>query len=222
MLFPWITPKNLSKLILQGCCLFSVIYYGAGHYPIQTINEAPNIAWDAHIRWLPWTALIYLSQGLFLLLGVIYAPNCLTATRTYYGYLIATLIAGCVFIMYPTQLPRIDLTSSQLQPLISYSYQFIYWSDVPNNCFPSLHTTLALLAGASLRKRGRGWQIVAPLWCSGIIISTLTTKQHCILDVVAGMLLFIFCTWICHSLFNKRQNGTAAFNHSANSASHIR
>lgn len=222
VLLPVVKSDNLIKLLFLGCCLFSMVYFGASHFPFQTFNEAPNLSWDSQIPWLPWTAMIYLSQGLLLLLGVIYAPDPLTATRTYYGYLIATFISGGIFIVYPTQLPQIDLASPQLQTITSNLYQFIYWTDVPSNCFPSLHTSLALLAGASLSKRRQGWQVAAPLWSVSIVVSTLTTKQHCILDVVAGMVLFIFCTWICRKLFNKRQHGTVAFYHQADSASHIR
>jgi membrane-associated phospholipid phosphatase len=36
---------------------------------------------------------------------------------------------------------------------------------------------------------GRGAQVINAAWCGAIICSTLTTKQHVVLDVLAGAAL---------------------------------
>jgi membrane-associated phospholipid phosphatase len=198
------------KLIFLGSCFFAVIYLVMGGYPLRVPSLAPLCILDSYIPWLPFSVLIYLSQFVFLLLGVIYAPSQRTATITYYSYLLAIFLSGFAFVLYPTFLPRLSF-SEQNHPVLGWCYQFLYSIDIPNNCFPSLHTSLALIAASSLRTRSFVWQIVASLWSAAIILSTLTTKQHCILDVVAGMLLFSLCIWLCRKGFNKRLNGTITF-----------
>jgi membrane-associated phospholipid phosphatase len=197
---PTFSPNNQIKLILIGCALFSLIYFGFGHYPLRSTQVAPVMVWDNYIPLIPWTVAIYLSQYFFLTLGVVYAPTSSLSTRTYYGYLFTTLIAGSIFAIFPTELPRIDFNEHALN-IVTYSlYQFLYLTDVPNNCFPSLHSSLALMAQASLSLRGKRWCLVARIWCIAILISTLTTKQHCILDIAAGMLLFVICNWLLQKI----------------------
>lgn len=208
-LLPLFNRDNQLRLILLGSILFAIIYLLTGINFLKEPHVAPLCLLDSYIPWLPYSVLIYFSQFAFLLLGVIYAPNQRTATITYYSYLLAILIAGCVFAVYPTFLTR--LTLSEQTQAIQVLYRFLYAIDVPHNCFPSLHTTLALIAASSLFARSLIWQIVASLWSAAIIVSTLTTKQHCILDVVAGMVLFSFCIWLCRKWFNKRLNGTITF-----------
>ncbi|MCS5710322.1 phosphatase PAP2 family protein [Candidatus Berkiella aquae] len=207
---PSFTHTTRLRLIVLGCSFFALIYSGIGGHPIREVMQAPMIGLDTQIPWLPWTVIIYLSQYVFLLLAVLYSPNQRIATQTYYGYLLATLLAGCIFILYPTQLPRVFLPQQDTHLVIYYLYQFLYFSDTPYNCFPSLHTTLALFALISLKQRNAFWQIVAPLWGFAIILSTLTTKQHCLLDVLAGMLLFLLCIGLYQKVFDERVNGAIA------------
>ncbi len=209
------------KLMVLGCCFFAFIYLVMGSNPLREPFLAPLCILDSYIPWLPFSVLVYFSQFVFLLLGVIYAPNQHIATITYYSYLLAILLGGCVFVFYPTFLTRLTF-SEQIHPVIEGLYRFLYAIDIPNNCFPSLHTTLALIAASSLRARSFVWQIVASLWSTAIILSTLTTKQHCVLDVVAGMLLFIFCIWLCRKWFNKRLNGTITFENYSDRRSNAR
>ncbi len=200
--------------MIVGCLIFSFVYLGAAHFPVGELKQAPIINLDASIHWIPWTIIIYLSQFLYLPLALLLAPNDEIASRTYYAYLIATLVGGMIFLLYPSELPQFDLNKIELPLVLNLCYQFVYYSDVPCNCFPSLHTMLALVAASSLRQRGYIWQIVASLWTTAIIISTLTTKQHCLLDVLAGVLLFCFGVWLFPLWFDRRINGRIAFTNS--------
>jgi len=71
----------------------------------------------------------------------------------------------------------------------AWSLQFIYHFDRPYNCFPSLHVGYAVLAALTCYRIHRGWGIAALVYAALIGISTLYTKQHYIVDVVAGALL---------------------------------
>jgi len=63
------------------------------------------------------------------------------------------------------------------------------------NACPSLHVAFAVFAAAGLARELRAigaarWlRALSILWCVGIVYSTLATRQHVVLDVVAGALL---------------------------------
>ncbi len=71
----------------------------------------------------------------------------------------------------------------------AWSLQFIYDFDRPYNCLPSLHVAYAFLAALTCYRVHRGLGIAALLYAALIGISTLYTKQHYVVDVVAGVLL---------------------------------
>ena len=55
-------------------------------------------------------------------------------------------------------------------------------------CFPSFHTILAILAAVAL------WSIpyarwLSSLWAGLIVVSTVTTGWHYVIDVVAGLVI---------------------------------
>lgn len=62
-------------------------------------------------------------------------------------------------------------------------YAVLHANDGPGNTFPSIHVATALVVTATLaRSSGRGWWLVGAC----VALSTLTTKQHFVADVVAG------------------------------------
>lgn len=65
----------------------------------------------------------------------------------------------------------------------------IYESDVQYNCFPSLHVAQCFLAALTCYRVHRGVGLVTGLWASLVGLSTLYTKQHYVVDVIAGAFL---------------------------------
>jgi membrane-associated phospholipid phosphatase len=65
----------------------------------------------------------------------------------------------------------------------------IYDSDVEHNCLPSLHVAQVYLAALSCNLVHRGVGKAALAWATLVALSTLFTKQHYVLDVVAGFAL---------------------------------
>jgi len=80
-------------------------------------------------------------------------------------------------------------------------FGFLKSADAVGNACPSLHVAFAVFSGAwmgrLLRLMGAGWVVraVNVLWCLGIVFSTMATRQHVFLDVVAGAALGGAITW---------------------------
>ena len=102
--------------------------------------------------------------------------------------LLGTVISYVVYLSFPTFVTRPDITSSDI---FSRAIVTLYETDKAYNAAPSghaLYTTLAFLYLLRWKPNARiTWLISALL----ILISTLLTRQHHILDLLAGVALGI-------------------------------
>ena len=74
--------------------------------------------------------------------------------------------------------------------------RFLYWIDPGDNIFPSLHCMIAWLCWVSIRGNKQVpllWRIMTLIMAILVCLSTLTTRQHVLLDVFGGILLSEFC-----------------------------
>ena len=144
-------------------------------------------------RAIPFTpGAVYLYESLWLLMPV--APWLMDSRRDLARYirglLVVILAAFVIFIVYPTTAPRpaaIHGANGLYMELISVDNEL--------NAFPSLHAALAVFHAlccqalfSTGRRRGLAIGIVW-MWSAGILASTLLTKQHVVMDIVAGTAL---------------------------------
>lgn len=140
---------------------------------------------DGLIPFLPWTWLVYASFYLLLPLAAWWArpgeyPKTLAAVLT------ANLVCWVCFVAFPAHYPRPSLAG--VEPAWLHDAIALMWrDDLPGNTWPSIHVSTSLLVALRLRamRGGSGW-----LWWAGAIaLSTLTVKQHFVVDVAGGALL---------------------------------
>ena len=123
-----------------------------------------------------------------------------------------TTICFLIFLFFPVEITsrkNIDIGEG----LIAIFYNTLHLADPPYNTWPSLHVTHSILLSwifIHWIKSGKGFlrfpeksndfielikNKIVPLliWiiCISVIISTLTTKQHYILDIITGVFLGI-------------------------------
>jgi membrane-associated phospholipid phosphatase len=146
---------------------------------------------DDIIPVVPITILIYLGSYIFWIIN--YILICKIDKEHCYRFISAELLGKLVcFITY------ISLPTTNIRPEITQSrifwdmLQFLYNVDPANNLFPSIHCLVSWYCFAGLRKSK-----TIPLWYKYvsliialmICVSTLTTRQHVIVDVLGGVLL---------------------------------
>jgi membrane-associated phospholipid phosphatase len=190
-----------SALLAVGAA-FVVLYLGTNHLNVFSPHYLPLFAFENLIPFVPWTVIIYLST--FPLV----AAALLLVRREDLHKSVVTIIKiilflSLVFLFYPTTYPRPDLPPGTA-PSSRLLYDFLTKLDTPKNCFPSLHVTMSVFVAFILRRRNRRLGALFLIWACAIMISTLTLKQHYLLDVVAG----IFLAVIFYYLFfvKKRRN----------------
>lgn len=186
---PLASPAYRWSVGLALALLQSAVYFGIGHAHLTRSTELLRTRLDDAIPFWPWTAWCYLPfyAGTFLIaIGGFRHRRLFNRTALAVVLVMAVGAMGHLFV--GAEYPRPVLHP----PYPGISYAFMAWVqhiDPPGNVFPSLHVAhTSMLAFLLLRDRPRLGR-VALVMATLLAISTLTTKQHFIADVIAGYTL---------------------------------
>lgn len=150
------------------------------------ILELPQ---DERIPLIPWTVFIYnlwypILLAVFLALAIVDKP---VFYRALTPYVAGSLFCFLIFIFYQNEVPRYperlgkDLASRLLK---------VTWTvDNPYNGFPSIHCFACTITGLAILVSDFPPAFKLPLILSqlAIMVTTLTTKQHVLVDLVGGV-----------------------------------
>jgi hypothetical protein len=129
--------------------------------------------------------------------------------RYVWGFAVLAIVSFVVFLLVPIRGPK---------PMVEHPtgmYWLLQLYDVPLNSLPSLHAgmvvfTLAFgnrIIGSDV---GRGVKPLFALWGGLILYATLATKEHYVVDIVAGVALGLIVdrwTWSRGLAENTQQQG---------------
>ncbi len=145
---------------------------------------------DRAIPFLTWTSVIYL--GSFVFWAAIYfycgSRNRERAYRFFCADLMAKGICLVFFLLLPTTNVRPAVTGRMPWDFLM---RMVYFLDTPTNLFPSIHCMMSWLCWLGVRNEPeapRPLRLGALLSAVLIFISTLTTRQHVLVDVFGGIL----------------------------------
>jgi membrane-associated phospholipid phosphatase len=176
--------------------LQSLVYFGIGHLHLNRSTEILRTRLDDAIPFWPWTAWCYLPfyAGVFIVAIIGFRRRALF-NRAVLAVLVVMTIGAMGHIFIGAEYPRPVLHP----PYASLSAAFmaaVQRIDPPGNVFPSLHvahTTMLALILTKDRPRLGG---VALAMATALALSTLTTKQHFLADVLSGYALAFFGRWL--------------------------
>jgi membrane-associated phospholipid phosphatase len=154
----------------------------------QTTLHVPASAWDRVVPLQPTWALVYGPLYLFLILlpvFVVRQPE--QIRRTLLAYLTVWMVAYACFLLYPTTASRPEKVIGE--GFAVWGLRFLYSSDPPYNCFPSLHVAHSFVSALTCYRVNRRVGLAAILGATLVGVSTLYTKQHYVADVLAGVFL---------------------------------
>ena len=177
--------------------VFSVLYLGGAALSLTPPATLTPSVLDAAIPFLPWTVWAYLLQ--FPYLGFVYwrARDTVAWARDLRGMLAATVASVAVFVLYPTGIPR---EAVDADPATTLAFAVLYGTDPATNCLPSLHVSLAFLGAAGFWPERPRLAGACLAWAALITVSTLTTKQHYVVDVLAGLAVALAAGWLARLL----------------------
>ena len=183
----WVT-KALSTTV--GMAAFFPAYFWVLHHPFFSPALMPLTAVDRLIDFKAGALPVYGSLWVYVALG----PALMKNLRELVAYGAATLalsvVSMSIFMLWPTAVPvsAVDWTRHP-------SIRFLKDVDMASNACPSLHAAFAVFTAIWLQRLLRELRVAVTLrvisgaWCLGILYSTLATRQHVLLDVLAGAVL---------------------------------
>lgn len=186
---PWL--KSIGPTLAISS--FFVAYFWVLRAPLFEVRVMPVFAVDRWIPVVPFTAWIYFSLWVYICLPVALMHRRSELGVYFSGALLLSLVGLSVFLLWPSAVPEWPIDWS-VYPIL----EFLKTSDASGNACPSLHVGFSVYAGLwmvrMLRVVGAARWIhgLNVVWALLIIVSTLTTKQHVLIDVIAGVGLGAF------------------------------
>ena len=180
--------KMLAGWLIAGG--FFAGYFLLLKFPLFPVTVMPVIAADHWFAFWPGALWLYVSLWLYIAL----VPGLLIDRRELLDYYVAMIVlslAGMVvFLLWPTASPHSNIDWAQHSAVGS-----VIAADDTGNALPSLHAAFAVFSAIWMDRLLRriaapGWLLVASaVWGCAILYSTLATRQHVVVDVIAGSAL---------------------------------
>lgn len=169
------------------------LYLTSNHFQIFE-PQLLHMTWiDRAVPFIPQTVWIYVSE--YLLFFTVYwqCKKIENLNRYAFAFLAQQVFSVMVFWTWPTIYPRELFPLPQnLDPFTNFIFEQLRTADAPTNCCPSLHVSSVYLCSMMFLHEQRHKFPFFFTWATAIAVSTLTTKQHYFIDVVAGFIVAVF------------------------------
>ena len=185
---PLIFEFMLNNLVYVGAKVITASWY---HYNI----ESPI---DLEIPFLPWTISIYFGCYMFWIVNYILCVRLgkERAWRFLGADFAAKLVCLICFLVFPTTNTRPEIIGTSIWDDLM---RFLYSVDSADNLFPSIHCLTSWFCYIGIRGQKaipRWYRTASCVFALAVFVSTLTTKQHVLIDVAAGAALAEGMYWI--------------------------
>lgn len=186
-----IIPKNMRLPLILAVVCNNITYYGTRQHMKGSMHHNLSNSLDDRIPLIPWTVAIYLGCYVFWIVN--YILGCRQEKKTAFRFMGADFAAKFVcflcFMLFPTTNIRPVITGDTLWDGVM---SWLYCVDAADNLFPSIHCLTSWFCLIAVRENKiipKWYQVVSALTAVAVCISTLTTKQHVLVDVIAGIAL---------------------------------
>lgn len=186
-----------QRLFQLGCqlLLFNLIYSSA-NWRSETLqlNQSFILPLDNTIPFVPWMLILYACSILFFVGAFISATTHAELVRLSQRIMLATLIAGSCFYLYPLSF---NFSPQEIPFPWDKGFAFLHFIDRPYNQLPSLHVVYSVIFLAHFWRRCWGMtRLLLSFALCMVIISTLFTYQHHLIDVIAGFVVAGGILWL--------------------------
>ncbi len=182
--------KSFFKYYIPLAIVFSFLY-GAANYLTELREFHYNfyLPFELYIPFIPEFIFAYLSLNFyFFFMNYILTEKELRGIiRGKYMILIVSVV---LFLLFPANLGY-SRDFKDYNGLL-FLYSSLYTLDKPHNLVPSLHVCFALITMLGISRsqnKSKLINAISIIWFCLIVISTIFTKQHHILDVIAGLVV---------------------------------
>lgn len=177
----------LKLILMVGLNLWVYLpYLFLQRHHFFSVTNMPLCSFDRMIPFSGQAVWLYLSIYLLMPVGPFLMVQRNQLIRYAAGIVFISLLANIIFIFLPTSCPRPVVLEANA------AYQALTSIDNSFHAFPSLHAAFAvysaLCGGLVLREMSDNifWPVGLWLWATLILYATLATKQHVLVDIMAG------------------------------------
>lgn len=193
-LVPVYAVAPLIAIVVWNQLVYSGAMFLARNWPHYNFE----LGIDEKIPFVPWTVCIYLGCYLFWIVNYILTAR--QEKEEVYRFFCAEVMAKAIclicFLVLPTTNVRPVIDGNSIWEIIM---KMLYEIDSASNLFPSIHCLVSWFCVIGIRKQEKipwGYKLFSVLMALAVCVSTLTTKQHVFVDVIAGVVLAEVCYWI--------------------------
>jgi membrane-associated phospholipid phosphatase len=173
----------LAYLQAETAAYLSMNRLGALRRSVPLLTPADRV-----VPLRPRSLWLYLSFVPFCLAAIHDVRSIPRMVRMMACLVLATLVSYRSFLRFPSSYPRPDVAVDD--PRLAGAWRSLRAIDLPGNTFPSVHAghafLLALMLAPELPEEEAEARI---LWAILISLSTLTTKQHYLVDIAGGIVV---------------------------------
>lgn len=185
-------------LILIFAFLFNSIVYsgsriiaGDWHHYILTSHL------DEKIPLIPESLLIYFGCYIFWVINylIIAKQDKEKVYQFFLADMISRIICFLIFIFFPTTNIRPHISGDGIWNM---GMKILYQIDAADNLLPSIHCLVSWFCYIGIRgekKISKWYRLTSCIIAIMVFVSTLTTKQHVIIDVIAGVVIAEVTLW---------------------------
>jgi membrane-associated phospholipid phosphatase len=194
-----------SLLLAAGVFFASKIYDPLNHGP-AVIQLRTSL--DDALPLVPLFVIPYLSLEPFIYFSLIFflAFRTRIFQSAALSLILAMLLSYVVYFFLQTEVMRPTVRGVDA---LSCMIRDVYTGDSPYNDFPSLHTSLSTIIAIHWWRTDHRLGIIAAVWTTLIVASTIFVKQHYVADVVSGLLLAWGVSWLFRKILRKETQPSA-------------
>lgn len=190
-IIPLLACFGLNMLVYSGTMILCADWY---HYDLTT-------ALDRAVPLVPEWMYIYFGCYVFWVINYILIARINRNNKSvFYRFVItdmcSRIVCAVFFIGFPTTNVRPEVPEAGFS---AWLLRFLYNIDQPANLFPSIHCLVSWLCYVGIRGRkdvALWYRAFSCIFALLVVLSTQFTKQHYIVDAIAGIALAEILFWL--------------------------
>lgn len=170
---------------LTLCTFVFITVYNLSTWYASSQHNVPSLTFEfeRYIPFLPLSIIPYMASGVFFCLVFFLCKDKYQLKILTWRMLFVIMISGIIFVTLPL---RFSWTKPEVSDsILKLPFYFLKAADSPFNQSPSLHITFAFIFWSVFRDLSK-WRVFFMIWLVLVGISTLTTYQHHVIDILSG------------------------------------
>jgi membrane-associated phospholipid phosphatase len=188
----------------------AVVYMVGNHLPLSTPRLLPMTAIDEATPFLPSSVFLYVSDYLLAFVAFMSLQKRENVIRFLWVFMSCVVAAGVIHWGFPTTYPRERFPIPEdADGLSRLALTVLRFFDSPNSCLPSLHVATATGSALLVSRENRRLSAWLFGWAMLVSLSTLTAKQHYLVDVIGGWVMLVVVFFVVDTVRERRAKGAS-------------